>query len=298
MDMTAPGSRDAVTCRIVRWAETRSDVRAVLLIGSRAAVGGAPDAASDHDVVMYATDPAALLGDPAWPEQLGPVLVQLPPRGQERAWGWPTRLVLFRDGSKIDFTVLPVSALREATSAPRLPDQLDAGYRVLLDRDGLAAALATPTGAAYRVRPPTQQEFGAVVEEFCWEATYVARNLWRDELLPARYSLECVMKLELLRRMLEWWAGAEKGWSLRPGVWGRGLRAQLPEATWARLEATFAGAGREEGWGALLQTCALFRDVALQVAERLGLPYPREVDDGVMRYLGDLRRLPLRGGQE
>ena len=260
---------DDVMRRIVRWAGGREDVRAVILTSTRAREGASVDAWSDYDVILYATDPAPLLGDGGWAAELGAVLVQMPPRGQEHAWGAPTRLVLYEDGTRIDFTVL------DAGVPATLSEELDAGYRVLLDKDGVTAALPAPSGAAYVLRQPTQEEFGAVVEEFWWETTYMAKNLARGEPLPAKYSLDCVLKLDLLRRMLEWRVAIDHGWTYRPGVLGRGLKAHLSPERWNELEQ-----------GDLWRTIALFRAVAVEVARELGLEYPHRLDARMTEFLG------------
>lgn len=280
---------DPVARRIAEWGSRRDDVRAVLLTSSRTRQGAPVDDLSDWDVTLYATDPGALLGDDGWLWELGDVLVRLPVPGMAGGWDAPTRLALYRDGTKIDFTVKPVVALAAAASAERLPAELDAGYRVLLDKDGAAAGLGEPTGSAYRTALPTQRQLTALVEEFWWEATYVARNLARDELLPARYSLECVMKLDLLKRALEWRVAADAGEPVRVGVLGRGLRSRLPAEIWARLERTYLGPSPEEGWTQLERTARLFRDVTMDLAERLGLDAPRAVEEGVWAYVERLR---------
>lgn len=280
---------DAVLRRIVRWAEAQATVRAVVLTSTRARAGASVDALSDYDVILYASDPAPLLGHGSWTADLGPVLVQMPPQGQEHAWGHPTRLVLYEDGTRIDFSILDVGVLREASEAARLPEELDAGYRILLDKDHLATALPAPSGSAYVLHPPTQDEFAALVEEFWWETAYVAKSLWREELLPARYSLECVLKLDLLRRMLEWRVALDHDWTYRPGVLGRGLKAHLAPELWSELEQTYVGADVGESWRALSRTIALFRTVATEVAGQLALEYPHGLDARMTRYLERIR---------
>ena len=279
----------AVLRRIVRWAEAQVTVRAVVLTSTRARAEAFVDALSDYDVILYLSDPAPLRSDRSWTGDLGPVLVQMPPQGQEHAWGYPTRLVLYEDGTKIDFSLLPVGVLHEAGETASLPEELDAGYRVLLDKDDLASALPAPSGSGYVLKPPTQAEFTAVVEEFWWETSYVAKNLWREELLPAKYSLECVLKLSLLRRMLEWRVALDQGWAFRPGVLGRGLKANLAPEHWSDLEQTYSGADLEENWIALSRMLALFRTVATEVARQLILEYPHRLDAQMTLYLERIR---------
>src|SRR5262249_17087181 len=113
----------------------------------------------------------------------------------------------------------------------RLPDELDAGYRLLVDKDGRTDGFAEPTYTAYIPQKPTEVEFLALVEEFWWETTYVAKNLWRVEIFNARYSVEVVMRFELLRPMLEWYIETLHDWSLRPGVLGKGFKKLFRQMT-------------------------------------------------------------------
>ena len=93
------------------------------------------------------------------------------------------------------------------------------------------------------------------------------------------------MQLGLLRHMLGWRLETEHGWSLRLGVLGQGFKRQLDETTWLELEGTFTGAGLQANWRALFNTARLFRRVASEVAGRLGLAYPHDLDARVTDYL-------------
>ena len=57
------------------------------------------------------------------------------------------------DVLKIDFTLGPIEILLQHLAAPTLPAELDAGYRVLLDKDHLTDTLRTPTGKVYVPTP-------------------------------------------------------------------------------------------------------------------------------------------------
>ncbi|MGH7474966.1 MAG: aminoglycoside 6-adenylyltransferase [Longimicrobiales bacterium] len=275
--------------RLVRWAERQETVRAVLLTGSRSSEKASLDRFSDYDVILYVTDLERFLR-PEWLTTFGSVLVRYEERGQEPG-GLPyaMQLALYEDGSKIDFSITCIEALKRVSLATALPEELDLGCEVLLDKDGLSAGLPSPSYRAYVITKPTEPEFLAVVEEFFWETTYVAKNLWRDELLPAKYSLEVVLKLGLLRRMLEWRVAMGRDWSVRFGVLGRGLKRQLDERTWAELESTFVGADAAENWAALFRALQLFRRIARELAVGLCYAYPEALDVRVTRYLEEVR---------
>jgi aminoglycoside 6-adenylyltransferase len=285
--------QESLINRIIGWARSQDPIRAVLLTSSRASTVAHTDALSDFDVVLVVTDPQLLIQDLSWQETIGEVMVRLPVEN-ERIGLVHLRMVIHTDGTKVDYCIMHHQALEARRVAGTLPDNLDVGYRVLLDKDSLTEGLAAPTYSTHIPAKPTQAEFDAVVGEFFWETHYVAKNLWRDELWQAKYSLEMVMKLEMLRKMLEWWLETEHDWTFRPGTLGKGLKAHLPARFWGKLEQTFVGAEINSNWQAMFTTIELFREVALEVAERLELVYPHKLDNQVSDCLDSIKALPHR----
>ena len=280
---------NTVIQKITEWAEGDENIRAILLTSSQ--VSGDIDPLSDFDVELYVSDPTPFLGDPVWQEYLGEVMVRLPTedeRSDDERFG---RLVIHANGTKVDYSIYRHEALVEMVNTQRPHPLLDLGFRVLLDRDGFAARLPAPSYRAEIPERPTAQEFADTVEEFFWETSYVAKNLWRDELWPWKYSFEFVMKLKLLRRMLEWHVEVAKDWNLRTGVLGRRLKRQLDPRTWRELEATFAGPGVSDNWNAMFATIDLFRRIAQGVARELEFTYPQALDERVCAYLEKIRDL-------
>ncbi len=196
------------------------------------------------------------------------------------------------NGLHIDFTVWPVALLRQIATAPELEPELDAGYTILLDKDQLSAGLRAPSYRAYIPARPSEEEFLNWINDFWSDAPYVAKCLWRDELLPAKWCLDYDMKHVYLRPVLEWRIQAEHGWSIPAGNLGRGLKQQLPADIWSELEQCYAGADIAANWEALFRTLALFRRVALDVAAALGYTYPLELDRRVTAYVRSIQATP------
>ncbi|HXF61357.1 MAG TPA: aminoglycoside 6-adenylyltransferase [Caldilineaceae bacterium] len=290
---------DETLRRLNRWAEAQPSVRAMLLTSTRAIPHATVDALSDYDVILVVEDIHAFVAERQWPEAFGEVLVSYwdpvhpnPATGVEQAGN----VIQYAGGLKIDFTLWPVALLRQIAQAPALPAELDAGYVVLLDKDQLAAGMPAPTYTAYIPRPPDQETFQRVVEEFFSDAPYVAKCLWRGELLPAKWRLDYDMKHLYLRPMLEWRAECDHRWSAPVGALGKGLKKLLPPALWSQLEQTYVGAGMAENWAALFSTMTLFRQAAMEVAAHLGYIYPEELDRRVTAYVEQVKRLePLAG---
>jgi aminoglycoside 6-adenylyltransferase len=284
--------KDRIVQRLMRWAERQETVRAMLLTSTRTRPDAHVDLFSDYDVILAVTDIRPFFEDRAWLEDFGRVLVlyrdpiQLE-YGVERF----AYITQYEDGLKIDFTLWPVEMLPQVVNAPVLPDYLDVGYAVLLDKDGRAAGLRPPTHSAHIPSPPTRAEFENRIEEFFHEATYVAKHLWRGDLMAAKYNLDQAMKMNNLRLMLEWRIEIDRGWSVKPGAYGKGLKRLLDPETWQELEDTYAGAGEQENWDALFRTIALFRRAAIEVGDHLGYGYPRDLDRRVMAYLRKVQGL-------
>jgi aminoglycoside 6-adenylyltransferase len=285
-------TQDRVIQRLAEWAGEQASVRAMLLTSSRTNPNAPMDAFSDYDVILVTTDVHPFHEDDAWLEDFGKVLVVYrdPIRieyGCERF----ARITQYEDGLKIDFTVYPLELLRRIVADPQLPADLDMGYAVLLDKDRLTDGLKPPTYAAYIPTPPTEKAYQTRVQVFFHEATYVAKHLWRDDLLPAKYNLDHAMKHACLRQMLEWRIEIDHDWSVKPGAYGKGLKKRLPPGLWAELESTYIGAGLEENWEAMFRTTDLFRQVAIQVADHLGYEYPYDLDRRAVRYLRKVKNL-------
>ncbi len=280
--------------RLVRWAEHRNPIRVMLLTSTRARPDAPVDLLSDYDVVLVVEDISPFFEDHSWLEDFGEVLVaywdELGP-DPDHGVGQTGNVVQYADGLKIDFRLWPVELLRRIAEAPTLPDELDAGYAVLLDKDGLTAGLRPPTYGAYVPVRPDEEAYLKWVNDFFSDAPYVAKCLWRGELLPAKWNLDYDMKHVYLRRVLEWRMEMDHGWSEPADGLGKGLKKRLPEDIWEALEGTYAGAGIEENWEALFRTIRLFRRVATEVADDLGFDYPLDLDRRVTGYVGEIRNL-------
>lgn len=286
---------DRVIRLLVEWAEEQAPVRAMLLTSTRTSPGVHVDLFSDYDVILVVTDIHPYFEDRAWLEDFGRVLVLYrDPIKLEYGVEKFAYITQYEDGLKIDFILWPVEMLPRVVAAPRLPDYLDVGYTILMDKDDLTPGLQPPTYSAHIPRPPTRAEYENRIEEFFHEATYVAKHLWRGDLMAAKYNLDHAMKMNNLRLVLEWRLEVDRGWSLKPGAYGKGLKRYLAPETWLELESTYARAGKQENWDALFRTITLFRRVASEVGEYLGYDYPHELDRRVMAYLQKVQSLDRR----
>jgi len=290
--MIQPPKQQTVFQRLIEWGQGRESVRAMVLTSTRASLHAQPDLLSDYDVILAVTDIHPYYNNRSWLEDFGKVLVvyrdpiQLD-CGHERF----AYITQYEDGLKIDFSLWYIGLIHQIAVESQLPDDLDVGYRVLLDKDQLAVTLSPPSYKAHIPEPPNEEQYMDLIEVFFHEATYVAKHLWRGDMMAAKYNLDKEMKCDNLRQLLEWQVEIEHDWGLKPGAYGRGLQKYLPTHTWEELCETYACADIEQNWEALFRTIELFRKVAINVGGELGYDYPQELDKRVTRYLLEVKEL-------
>lgn len=170
-------SRDVMD-RLVQWAGQRDSVRAMLLTSTRAVPNASVDDLSDYDVVLVVNDIHPFYEDRHWLEDFGDVLVVYwdPIHlGPEHDIEKLANVTQYADGLKIDFTLWPVDLMRKIVQAPALIAELDAGYRILLDKDGLTKGMCSPTYGAYIPVPPTNEAYQKWIEDFS-----ATRRMWQS----------------------------------------------------------------------------------------------------------------------
>ena len=295
MDKT---NQEETLASFVRWGESQLLVRAMILTSTRAIPGGAADIFSDYDIILGLSDVRPFFEERGWLEAFGHLLVMYrDPLTEEDGLFTSGNVVQFEEGLKIDFSLWPGEKLRRIAAQAQLPDEFDAGYRVLLDKDQLTARLRPPSYQAYIPKPPTETEYGESIEDFFLVAIYVAKYLWRDDVMAAKFVMENFMRHEHLLPMLEWHLELEQDWSVKPGLYGRRLKQWLRPDLWVDLESTYTGASLPDNWAALYHTIALMRKVASEVGSRLGYPYPKELDRRTMVYIKEIENSVLPGVQ-
>ncbi len=282
--------------RFVAIARADDNIRAALVIGSRARTDHPADEWADLDVIVFAREPARLLDDTSWLRHIGPFVLTFV---EETAGGGDReRRVLFANGSDVDFAVLPLSHIarfRAALKDGRSGDEIvtgaatafGRGYRTLLDKDGLTAGLEVLTAAPLPgPTPPTPAAFDNDVNDFFYHVVWTARHLRRGERWWALGG--CGHLRVLLLRMLEWHARATRGGGY--DTWFRGRF--LEEWADPRAVASFRSAFPRYEDGEIAATLAALLDLyarfARETAEASGFMYAAAGENYTSRLLTDV----------
>jgi aminoglycoside 6-adenylyltransferase len=275
----------AVIGKLLEWAESKPDIRVVILTSSRAKPNAELDEFSDYDVIFVAEDIKPYREDESWLEEYGRVLVVYRDPieirfGHERF----INVTQYENGLKIDFTFWPVPLIKHVAGMEKLPDYIDDGYKVLLDKDGLTKGMKAPSGKAFIPKPPTEVEYQAFVEEFFYDIPYAAKQIRRGDIFALKLTVYYMRDVKL-RRLLEWKVEIEYKWSLKSGYFGKRLQKYLTPALLQEWDMIHFGGVNKNNWESLFRILRLFSEVAREVGKELGYSYPEDVDKRMMDYV-------------
>lgn len=280
---------DQLIKRFTAWAEHVSDIRAAIVVGSRARTDVPADEWADLDIIVVTQNPDYYVLTCEWIQNIGtPLLTFLEPsvRGDE-----VERRVLFEGMLDVDFPIIPEERVRQLLKeippdvAAQLADTFGRGVRVLVDKDGVIAQLVSRIPSDKPVSfPPEKQEFHEVISDFLYHAVWTAKHLRRGELWWAKGGCDSHMKWCLLR-MAEWHARAVYGEPHDTWFRGRFLEKWAYPRVVKGLKNAFAYYNEKDVKRALLVTMDLFRWVATETGKNLGYPYLDEADKKVTEWV-------------
>lgn len=223
----------------------------MVMTGSAAA--GETHPLSDRDIEIYANDPAPLLADDSWWDQLGDVLVV--ERLATPNWH-PSRLVYYV-GGKLDLTVIRADAL--PTTRYERP------FTVLVDKDGLsdplnikAAGTSLPDEAAFQ----EQLNWGYAAALMC------AKAIVRDEPWSSKIR-DRDLKASLLA-FIEWDHHVRHGIDYDVRFLGSGMRNWMDADVQQALELCWGHFDAADSAKALRASIALFAKLGKRISGGLG----------------------------
>jgi len=273
--------------RFTTWALDRADIRSAIIVGSRARADRPADSLSDLDLAVIVTDPSIYLCDTTWLRRFGEpslTFVESTADGNFRE-----RRVLFRDGRDVDFSVLP-AALVQQMLVQRVPagiaDVLRRGFRILVDKDGLAQRLTDK--ARWPESPqtlPTELTWNETSHDFLYHVVWAAKKAKRGELWIAKSSCDSYQK-NLMLRLIEWHAKTKSD----RDTWhkGRFLEQWAEPEVLQDLPSTFAGYTLTDVQRALLANLRFYERFGREVARALEYHFP---DEAYSFAAGQLRQL-------
>lgn len=275
--------------KLVAFAQADDNVRALILEGS-VAVGSQVDVLSDYDVNVYAREHDRYLTDDHWLAQIGDVLLYQREQFTFHDVVIPTRLVLFRDQPRVDFSFWSISLLEAMVCGEKVYESYKNGFQILVDKDGLAQRLPPPDGTGFRVSPPERDVFLKTLYDFWFEAHGMAKYLARRDLWYAKRIEDRYMKDHLFQMAL-WHHQAGRDWQPDPllHTGGKRFEAWASPALIAEVTACFSPYEIEATWRSLLAMLDLFDRLARETADQLHVTYPEQTEEDLREDIQKLR---------
>ena len=278
---------------ILDWSYSHPDVRAGLVVGSRARQDHPADEWSDLDLILFTLDPAGLASDGSWLEKFGDVWVSwlsINSRGD------PEWFALYAGGLKVVIFLASIPQgngqlvnLPGMMAALPFQDVFARGVRVLFDKSASSSndfAQVAPSMSKQDPLPPlpTSEAFTNAVNGFLIAATRAVKLIQRGELWQAKFQCDCEMKRDLLT-MLEWHTLAKNG--LEHDTWydGRFMAEWADPRVLITLPETFATYDLGDLRRALFATMEMYRWLTEETAEQLGYTYSVHADESVTEWI-------------
>lgn len=284
--------QDIIT-RVSRLAQERDDIRAAIMVGSRARQDTPADDWSDLDVSIVTTTPNFYINEESWLREIGDywvTFIENTATGEEKE-----RRVIFEDGLDVDFAILPVETVCQimANSGKCIPEDikysLGRGFRILIDKDSLFDNLSEADLKTAVPVPPSKQEFLNHVNDFIYHYVWTLKKLRRQELWTAKGCSDNYLKWRLLT-LSEWHARIINGNAYDTWHCGRFFEKWADPRVVDGMKHSFAHFDAVDILRALNETYKIFRMLAIEVAEKLNYSFPFENEEKVIKWTDNIVR--------
>jgi aminoglycoside 6-adenylyltransferase len=285
--------------QFIRWAKSRSDIRAVFLTGSCGRTDQDPaDEWSDVDLLFITTKPKLYTKNNSWMRELGSFWTGILPPSETFGSLLPIYcgFSAYNGGLVAEYFILSNRRARWATNVIRLlnlfpalrrwlPENISTlgadagdlfrqGARILVDKDGFAETFQQTIVSVMSVpsEPPSQEEFQNSLDDFWFGPPKVVADLQRGRLLAAMKNLD-VTRRHILEWM-EWHARAKNHWQDDDMIYRHSRINQWADPrVIAALPNIYAFFDADDIWKALFALMDLSCWLAPETAQLLGYEY-------------------------
>lgn len=272
---------------IMDYANNNDNVKVVAMNGSRVNQKIKKDIFQDYDIVYLVENFSEFVKDLSFVDYFGDRLIMQTPDIMDNEDYIANKriafLMQFSDGNRIDLTIRDISDIENYIKEDSLT-------KFLLDKSNYVKQIVNPTDKDYLIKKPNKTEFFNSCNEFWWVSPYVAKGLWREEILYANYHIDRCLRKELLK-MLEWKIGIQNNFNVCVGKCDKYIKNYLSEEDFNNLMKTYSLENYDKSWNALFTLCDLFEKTAKYVALNLGFFYNQEEAYKVKEFLVHIKNL-------
>lgn len=275
--------------QIIDWAQNNPDIRALLLTSSLVNPLAPVDELSDLDIELVFDDNSRYIANKIWLNHFGIPIAMIEEDEHYFDGKHAMKMVLYADHTKVDFKLYSKPNFLKEVNQNQLCEDWDIGYKVLLDKEGITAAIKKPSYRVSIIKKPTAQKFNQLLNDFWWDCTYVAKCLVRKDIFYAKFMSEDNIRTNYLVPLIEWYIASQHDWNITTNKHGRLFKKYLPERTWEKIIQTFSAADINENWTALFAMADLVAEIGRELADKLTYPYPVKLEQDIRTYLNALK---------
>ena len=268
---------------ILGFAKANNSIKAVLLNGSRANPNAKKDKFMDFDIVYVVDRTEPFIKNKDFISYFGKILIMqepdnpnlfVPEYPNEEKY---TYLIQFTDGNRIDLT-FAVSKFAEKICKE------DSQTVVLIDKNNIFSEISSPSDKSYHIKRPSEDEFLACCNEFWWLSTYIAKGLWRNQVVYAIEIFNQDVHPEFMK-MMRWFVGINNDFKVSSGKYDKYFQKLLPPEIYQKLLKTYPTAEEQSIWKSFKIMCELFNEIANQISNNLNFIYSSHESENVMKYI-------------
>lgn len=268
---------------ILNFAEKNSLISAVLLNGSRANPNAKKDKFMDYDIVYVVDKTEPFIKNKDLISYFGEILIMqepdnpnlfVPEYPNEEKY---TYLMQFTDGNRIDLTFA-------TPEFAKIICKEDSQTIVLIDKNNIFSEIPSPSDKSYYIKRPNENEFLACCNEFWWLSTYIAKGLWRNQVVYALEMFNQNVHPEFMK-MTRWFVGINNDFKVSSGKYDKYFKKLLPSEVYDKVLKTYPTASIESMWESLKMMCDLFDKFSNKVCIALEFKYDRQQSKDIMDYI-------------
>ncbi|MEO8211145.1 MAG: aminoglycoside 6-adenylyltransferase [bacterium] len=271
--------------KIIQWAEDKENIRALIITGSLASKGKR-DILSDYDIALFGNR-FEFIGNDEWLTEIADFLICVHDEFDFLGYQIPTRLTIFDENFKADFSFHPLEILKKLSSAAVLPDAYNIGCKVLIDKDNALSKMPVPTFEGFKIKKPDPSEFKNNINEFWFEVYHVGKYLYRNDLWTAKLR-DAAVKEKLLQ-MIGWNHASKCNWSFGPKNLGKGMKDWIDNSLWDEFNFCFGKFEKNDSLNALKNTIKLYRKITIETAKYLGYDYNFKLDESITKFVDTIK---------
>lgn len=268
--------------KFVNWTTQCDDIRAAVIVGSRARVNEPADEWADLDITIFSTIPEKYLDSTDWLNNMGNYWITFI---EDDALGLTKeRRVLYEGGLDVDFVFYPDNVIDHLFKNPEVNRIIARGIRVLIDKDNKFGQLNELRSSEKTKFVISEDDLLNSINEFWFHAVRAAKKVLRGELWIAKSTIDSYMKNSMLN-LVEIHAKVNNGMDYDTWHNGRFLEKWADQRIIEGLKNSFSYYDKKDIERALIETMNLYRWIAKETCKDLNISYPNIADEKATEWI-------------